>query len=153
MASVIEHGNFTCFGGISVKGQAVATTIVSDSVYYQFLFFDRNSPSRGTTPDHTNDHITIEVPGTYCVLLNASAIASNGDEVHIEVKINNGSSTLEDIHARSTGRGAGVKTNLGAHGFPALAVGDTVELWIENETSTDDITVEDASLSVLRVGS
>ena len=37
-------------------------------------------------------------------------------------------------------------------GIATLAVGDTVEVWIQNETGTNDVIVEDISLSIVQVG-
>jgi hypothetical protein len=36
-------------------------------------------------------------------------------------------------------------------GMAELSRGDTVELWIENETGTDDTTLEDVTLCVMKL--
>lgn len=152
MAEEIEHGDFTCYGGVTVKGNAVATALAFAGTYYQFELFDRDTGARGTTPVNAQNHVEITIPGMYRVTAHASAQVTNAEQVHLEVYKNNGDAALEDIHARASGRGAGVAVALSCEGYAPLVVGDTIELWIENATSADDITLTDATLLVLRVG-
>lgn len=146
--SIVWEKTSPAHGSLSVKGNADATTITLQSTYYQFEEFDRSSPSIGITQDLTEQHIEILIAGTYEVSVDGCAELSNGDELHLEVKINNGATAVDDAHVRATGRGAGAYVALTAHAEYALVVGDTVELWIENDTSNDNITVVDTTLSV-----
>ena len=141
------------FGGLSVKGNAGATTITVQSTYYQFGVsgpgaFDREPPCHGETCSLTEQHVEILVAGTYSISVDGCAELSNGDEMHLQAIINNGATAVPDCHTRVTGRGAGAYSGITAHADYVLAVGDTVELWIENDTGVDDITLVDATLSV-----
>ena len=154
MASVIEHGDFTCYGGISVEGNGAATAIAVATTFVQFLLFDTDDPARGTTPAHAQDHIEITVPGTYLILFSCNVEVTNAEQVHAEVKLNNGTVDAHNVHDHTTGQGGGLKQSLNGQGIiSGLAVGDTIELWVTNDSSTDNVTIEDATLSILRVGS
>lgn len=137
------------FGGVSVKSSGGETVTINDiGVYVQFTGFDRNTESNGCTPDHSNDHITVLVAGVYRIHADAAFRLTQGDEAHLEVKKNNGATTLEDIHSRTNGRGVSDESNCSCHGYATLAAADTVELWMENATSTDNLLVHDATMTI-----
>ena len=118
----------------------------------QVLIFDTDGLSRGTTPDHTNDHITIDKAGRYLVTCTISFSGTANHEIGLGVHKNNGVTHITNLH---THRKLGSGGDIGAcsvMGIVALSATDTVELWAWNETGTAEIVIEDVTLTVVRVG-
>ena len=66
---------------------------------------------------------------------------------------NNGATLLTGIHSDRNVGGGGVESGaMTMSGIVTLAVNDTVEIWVENETNTQNYTVEDISLSLKQIG-
>ena len=140
------------YGGLSVSGNAVATTIGTGSTYVQVTVFATASPSADVTPSATTDDITIATAGDYLIGFNASLTAGNANnEYQLAVFVNNGVTQKNLVSSRKVG-GTGDVGSAGS-GLPVtLAASDTVELWVQNITAGNNITVQDAQLWVLRVG-
>jgi hypothetical protein len=136
---------------ISVEGNSTATVIGSSSSDFsnkvQVTIFDTNGPSSSTmTPDHTTDDITVIVDGNYSVSATISfSGAASPDTISMALFKNNGTTQLG---ARVT-RKLGTSGDVGACSLSAivdLEAGDTIEIWVQNESLSNNITVEDASL-------
>ena len=152
--SFFPDGNY---GGIGAEGNSTATTIASPSSDFsnkaQITVFDTNAAaSQGTTPDHTNDHITIDVDGAYLVTVNVSFRgASNNTTYSFAAFKNNGATQLGARSTRKVGTGGDVGS-ASQHAIVSLVATDTVEVWIQNETQGSDVTIEDIILTVVRIG-
>jgi hypothetical protein len=143
------------FGEISVKDNTTATTISTINVKVQYLLFDTNGVSNGATPDHTNDHITVNKPGTYLITcsLTAESVAGAGAKFSFEIYKNNGTTLVGALHAHRQLSGGGTDTgSVSLSGLIGLSSGDTIELWVTNNTNTQNIVIEDVSLSITMVG-
>ena len=141
-------------GEISMEDNATAVTIAGGGTAVQVTQFDTNGLSdANTTPDHTNDHILIGVTGSYLVQVSAAvdSVGAGAIIMQLQVQKNNGGSEIIPHLNRDLAGGAGEIEPMSMSGFASLTVNDTVELWIENETSTTNLLVESASLSVLQV--
>ncbi len=118
--------------------------------------FDTNGVSNLMTPDHTNDHITVVKAGVYLCRVSlhvASAGGGGADEFGFSLYKNDGTVEFANIHAhRLMAGGGGDVGAMGLSGLVDLAVDDTIELWCWNENSTDDIVIEDITLSLVMVG-
>lgn len=142
------------YAGVSVVSNSTATVIVTAGVKVQFVEFDTNDPSDGSTPDHTNDHITISEDGDYLVVVSITleSVAGVGSVCEIEVKKNNGVSDVGALHVdRDIGGGGAESGSMGMSGIAMLAEGDTIEIWVENETNTQNYILEDVTLSVVKL--
>jgi hypothetical protein len=141
---------------ISVQSNVTTTTFSGSSSDFtnksQITVFDTNgAAAQDVTPDHTNDHLTVDVAGTYAVYADISFSGGSTDTYSFALFKNNGATQLGARTTRKMGTGGDV----GA--APALAivdleVNDTVEVWIQNESSTGAATVQDAVLAVAGVG-
>jgi hypothetical protein len=139
---------------ISVEGNSTATTISSSSTDWsnavQITVFDTDGAENNATADHTNDHITVDVAGTYLILINLSFSGGLSDTYSFSAFKNNGATRLGPLATRKLGTGGDV----GSAGLTALATlsaTDTVEVWIQNEDATSDCTIQDGSLTIIRV--
>lgn len=139
------------YGSIGVYGNATAdTSNVTPGVYNQITRFDTNGLSSNTTPDHTNDHITIDVTGDYEILFYCSFSGATGRTYSITAHKNNGATILPLVH---TTRKLGA-TDVGScsGGFQYnLEAGDTLELWYNCDGISQTVTFQDVTLSCARL--
>jgi len=146
------------YGGIHAYDAADTITITGSGIAnkIQITTFDANDDALGTTPDHTNDHITITNAGIYYCSLSMhveSDISGGADLVGVGVFKNDGATLFENLHGHRKLAGGAVDTgSMTVTGIVTLAVDDTIEAWIWNEDSTDDLVVDDITLSLFRVG-
>lgn len=150
----VGAGSGLPYGEICAVTNAVETAITVAGTAVQVTIFDTNGPSNNTTPDHTNDHITIIKPGVY--LINVSATVNSdaglGSKFEITCKKNDGASDIIPHMDRNMAGGGGEAAVISMSGLATLARFDTIEIWIENETNDANYLVEDISLSVLHIG-
>lgn len=138
------------YAAISVTGNSTATTISAASTPVQVTVFDTdNTVSLNATPDHTNDHVTTDVAGNYRASVSISVSGISGDTVAFRLYKNNGA-TLIGPDVTVTLSGGVDRVSFDSIPYD-LAVGDTSELWVSNETDTDDVTIEDVTLYIERV--
>lgn len=120
----------------------------------QITSFDTNGPSSdGMTPDHTNDHITILVPGDYAVkvCLSAESVAGSGAEFGFGMWVNNGGTQKTNIHAHRNLTGGGGDTgSVAMCGLVTFAKNDTAEIWVWNEDNTQNIIIDDINLTIAK---
>lgn len=144
------------YGEIYVRDNVNATAIAVAGTFVQFTEFNTDGESNLTTPDHTNDHITITEAGRYLVTLSLSLLSVGGggaDTVEVEVRKNNGGTIFNNLHShRTLAGGGGDKGSMSISGIIDLAANDTVEVWVANDDSTDNIVLEDVTLSLVQVG-
>jgi len=145
------------YGGISIVDNATATVISGIGIAnkVQFLFFDTNDPSQNTTPDHTSDDITIDDTSDYLVTVSITidSIAGAAATYGLFCYINNGATAVPNLHAhRDMPAGGGVEGSISLSGIATLTAADTIELWVVNETNTQNVILSDVTMSVVSVG-
>lgn len=142
------------FGEISVTDNSTETAIAVQGTAVQITIFDTNGKSNNTYPDHTSDHITIDSAGVYLINVSATinSIAGAASRAEITVMKNNGASEIIPHVDRNLAGGGGESGVISISGLANLNAQDTVEVWIENETNTQNYVVEDISLCVVQVG-
>ena len=154
LTGLIESAAFAC---ISVEGNATETVVSSSSTDFtnkvQVTVFDTNAAAaNNATADHTNDHITIGTgaDGTYKIEAAVSFSGGLNDTYSLGIFKNNGATQLGARTTRKLGAGGDVG-HCNVVALVALAATDTVELWVQNEAATNNLTIEDASLMVTKV--
>ena len=136
-------------GEINVTDNAVVTAVSTTPA--QITVFDTNGLSRGVTPDHTNDHLTILTTGTYEVSWSVSAENSGGVGLVLstDLAINNNDSTFDNLHKHrtlSSGTDIGV---MASSGYVNLTEGDTLEMWVTGSNGVaKDIVFSDVTLHI-----
>jgi hypothetical protein len=155
-AGVITFSNGgLSYGGISKVSNAVETAIAVMGTAVQVTIFDTDMPSNGTTPAHGTDDVTILVAGDYMIVVSATvnSVAGGGSRFEMTVQKNNGASDVGALHVdRNLAGGGGVAGSASMSGIATLAASDTIEVWIENETGTENYVVEDITLSLIQIG-
>lgn len=155
--AIIFHGEAgLVFAEIYVQDNAVATVIAVATTLVQVTIFGVDGASNNCTPDHTNDHITIDNAGRYLVTLSCTVNSVGGggaDLVKLQMQKNNGATPFANLHAhRKLGTGGGGDTgSISISGIIDVAATDTIEVWIANDSSTDNLLVSDATLSLVQL--
>jgi len=120
----------------------------------QVTSFDANGLSNGMTPDHTNDHITATA-GMYLCTVSISCTSTGGSAYTMGFSVwkNNGATEFANcIVERSLSGGGSDTGSLSISGLIDLAANDTIELWCWNATNTNNIIIENVTLSLVCVG-
>lgn len=151
---VIVLGQAPAFGEISINDNTTETSI-SEDVWGQVTVFDTNGKSKNMTPDHVNDHIVIGRNGIYFVSVSVAieSIAGAALELELQVFTNNGNTEFTNIHVhRDLAGGGGEVGAVPLTGLALFTEGDTVELWVMNETNDQNVIIADATMTVFQVG-
>ena len=142
------------YAEISVVGNSVETAIAVAGTKVQVTIFDTDGPSNASTPDHTNDHITIVRAETYLIMVSATvnSVVGVASRFEMTVQKNNGAAAVGALHCdRNLGGGGTESGVISMSGLATLAINDTLEVWIENETNTQNYVIEDITLSIMQV--
>jgi hypothetical protein len=146
------------YGGISATDVASTITISGTGTAnkVQVTAFNANDPSNLTTPNHTTDDITIIKTGVYRVtcFISSESVGGLGYKVGYGIWKNNGATQLTNLHSHrdfATGAG-GEHGSVALGGHVSLTVGDTIELWVWNDTNTANVIIDDVTLSLEMVG-
>lgn len=144
-----EVSGYDVAATITISGTGIANKV-------QITSFDTDGPSNDTTPAHGTDDVTITNAGRYLVTVSTTISSAGGggaDTIGLAVYVNNGATLQSNCHAhRKLAGGGGDIGSVSISGICTFAASDTVELWIWNEDSTDDVVVDDCTLSVVQIG-
>ena len=145
------------FAEICAEGVTATITIAGTGVgnKVQVTSFDTDGQNNQMTPDHTNDHITADVAGTYLVNASISFTSTGGSSYDMAFGCwkNNGATQFANLLAeRSLGGGGSDTGAMSLSGLIDLAATDTLELWCYNITNTNDVIIEDVTLSAVQIG-
>ena len=147
-------GSGLAYGEISAIDNATVTTIALQNVAVQVTIFDTQGQYNNTDPNLTSSHIAIQKSGVYFVAVSATinSISGASSRAEITVRKNNGVAQIIPHVDRNLAGGGGESGVISISGMASLAAGDTVEVWIENETNTQNYVVQDIGLSVMQIG-
>jgi len=152
----VNSGSGLPTGEISTKDNATTTTFSGTGAANktQITVFSVNGESNLVTPDHTNDHLTIVKAGLYkaeCNITVASTVAVSS-VIGIEIYKNNGATGFDNCHANRSLSGTADTGAFSFGGNIRLAINDTIEVWIWNDTNTNAVLVSDITLNLLQIG-
>lgn len=147
--------NRDIYGGLSIHDNAVATALAQQDVWYQLTIFDTNNDSNGCTPDHTNDHITINIDGEYYIGCAFSCESAQSNAYEFHVSKNNNGGHITNMHGSRQTTTANKPGSVSMMGSVDCSVGDTIEVWVLRTNGlgvAKSITITYISLSLHRVG-
>ena len=150
----VEHIVTASYAEISAIDNATETVIGSAGVAVQVTIFDTNGPALQLVPDHTNDHITIDITGDYQVtsVSTINSVSGSSSRLELTVQKNNGATDVGSCHSNHNITGGGGHSDaVPMSCLATLTAGDTIEVWLENETNTQNYVVEDIDLSIVRL--
>jgi hypothetical protein len=145
------------FGALELEDNTVETEITTAGVKVQISNFVASTleiVGNGTNPDFSEGHIEIESDGSYIVGCTLSVERSGGAlfTAHFECFKNNGATHLAGVHASQYFPAtATAPTHVTMIGIANLVKGDTVEIWVTNETNTVNLLVSEIALTVVKV--
>jgi len=148
------------YGGIYVEGVDVGISLAAQDTYSQVTAWSNGGAgascaSNQTTPDASNDHITVSNTGTYYVSFHVSAYSSQKNVYEFECFKNNGATGFDCTESYRTTATASAIGAVSGGGLISLTAGDTLELWVERKDgggTSKTITVRAATMSVVQVG-
>ncbi len=158
-----EDGKVTVKGdliGNLIQGEISSNTpgniaVNEQDVWIQISSFNVNGVSNGTTPDHTNDHITILETGKYLVLSPISASSQQANDYEYMVKTNNGTTDYDNLKIGRSLPVAGAKGAQPILGVGSFTANDTVEIWVQRldgGSASRTLTVEHINLNLILIG-
>lgn len=152
----IGWSNNNPYGELSAEGvySTVTITAAGEANKVQITVFDTNGISNRTLPNHTTDDITIVEAGVYRIscIINADSVAGPAVKFGISIFKNNGATQVNRHHVSfSFSGGGGEARSHSMTGIAALSVNDTVEAWVWNYAGTEDIVIDDISISLDRI--
>lgn len=133
---------------ITISGTGIANKV-------QITTFDTNDVSNLATPDHTNDHITILKAGDYLVLVSISISSTGGSAYKMDFGVfkNDGTVQFQGLNShRNLSGGGGDDGSVSISDVVSFSANDTVEVWCWNETNTNNVVIDDITLTVVQVG-
>lgn len=143
------------YAAIYREGNTTEVTVSASSTWYQITTFSSALGAEyNANGDHTTDDITLNDSGVYLVGFSCQvdSIAGAGSHCKIKVFVNNGTTAMTGLIAEHDfAGGAGEEVSMSATGMRPFTAGDTVELWIQNATNTQNYLVEDSFLWILKV--
>lgn len=147
-------GSGLAYGEIYAYENATATTISVQNTWYQLTVFSADGVSNMTTPDHTNDHITIANTGVYKVQVAMTITGTAASKTYqVQVKKNNGATSFTNLSSGIKTSTSLVRRNVTIGGLISLTAADTLELWIKcTDATTANVTCRFLNLSVVQVG-
>jgi hypothetical protein len=148
-------GGGLTFGELGVYNNVGELPIGFVSTKVQYDSFNTDGLSNNTTPDETNEQLTIDHAGIYqvTVSIHASSVAGAGALFAFDIYKNNGTVQLTNLHAHRNFEGGGNDIgSISISGLVSLSANDDLELWVTNETNAQNIVLNDVTLSVVQVG-
>lgn len=145
------------YGEIYARDNSTETVITTQNIWVQVGVTDTIGPQQTAAGDITENHITVPFDETcfvFCTVSMCKASGGGDDTFEFEIRKNNGATIFNNLAAiRVIDSGAPGKDigDLSMNGIVDLVAGDTVEVWVRNTSSTNNLLIKDINLSVLRV--
>lgn len=140
------------YGEIYVRDNATSDSVAT-ATNTQVSRFSTNGQYNATTPDHTNNHITIQREGTYLVTISLAFLGDASVDWTATVYTNNGATEYPNVHMN---RKLGAGGDIGSASLSGLCYfyeDDTVELWVRHGAGINkSITIQDCTLSLVKIG-
>jgi len=137
------------YGGLSVDGNATATTFALDTLT-QFEEFDTVEVKSNTVPSVAESHIEIEKDGVYEVHCVITATGGNQKIFVFQIYKNNGATALDNLISSERVVQINDPATVTLSGQIEALDGDTLELWIISANGTS-VTLTEVSFDLNRI--
>lgn len=149
-------GSGLAFGTIYVNDNSTATVITAsgEANKVKFAHFNTNGESHLVTPDHTNDRLTVAAAGVYLIGIAMTIESVAGPAAKFGMRVyKNGATAIACLHAHNNIAGGGsVERSAHMSCIAPLAANDYIELFIYNETGTEDVILSDVNFWCVKLG-
>jgi hypothetical protein len=140
-------------GALQITAASTAFTAGANDTPELYDLWEDLGESKNMTPSTTNDEIVASVAGTYRATFSCSfSITGGGSEVvkfHIYHDDGTPAKVGSGIHRTISSAGYGVAS---CSADVALALGDSIQVWVETSNATKTIVVSEADLFVSYLG-
>ena len=148
---VVDTGGMT-YGTIHQSQNATATVITSSGSAEQYTQFTQNGSSNNMTPDASNNQLTIDDSGVYFIMSTITAESVGGGAIKVSFNVYKNATTVQSLHAhRNLAGGGGDVGSIGLSGIAHLTAGDDLKIFVSNETNTNNVILEDVTLSAIKM--
>jgi hypothetical protein len=153
--SYVSGAPLVAYGGLSVSGNVVATSLPLVNTYYKYTNWSTVLPQKGVTGDATtNDEIVVDTAGDYIVnyyVSSQNTSANIGDAIQVELFVNGtGNVNTRSVIDYTT---ATERKIISGGGVITIAASATLDLRINNITAAGtSITGIEAQLVIQKVG-
>jgi hypothetical protein len=139
--------NSASIGYYTMNGNAVASDVITQGVAVKVA---GTTTAQGITQrfTHTNNRLTYSGALTRNFRVSGVLSFTSGANDKIGVYVAKNGTPIANSEIYSTANTAGRSENVTAQALVELATNDYVEIWVENDTDTDDITVSDLSVII-----
>lgn len=145
------------YGEISIRNNTTETTITNQNEWVQFEVFDTEGISKEIIPSAVNSdvvsHFDVRCLATASISFCKPATPTSAT-YEFELRKNNGTTVFNNINSIRKLDTTAPLLDIGSvsmNGIIDLETGDTLELWIRNITSTANVLIVNATLSVVRI--
>lgn len=148
----LAHG---CMHGYDLSSTITITGTGQGNKVQITSFAANGHYSPSVIPDHTEDHITIGLAGKYKVdaVITAKSTGAQAFKATFSGYKNNGTTQLVNLQSsRDFAGGGGDAGVIPLSAIVDLSATDTLELWVWNNTNTEDIVITDISMNIFMVG-
>ena len=141
------------YGDMFADDNSTATTISVVDTWYQIESFNTDVAENDADVDNTNDHITIGKTGKYFIAFNGDFHDGTvNNEYEIAVFKNNGATQLTGLKTHIMFDFATSEPQAVVQGIADLTSGDTIEVWVKNNTGGNNVTCVFANLTIFQLG-
>jgi hypothetical protein len=146
----LSGGLNKCFGSMYNFDTPTAVSILATNTFYQVPSGFSKGEVNNSLFENSRE-IIVGTVGYYHVTWSIAFTAATGNqEIEGTIMVNGTENTNFASHRKiGTGTDTG---SMGGNGIVRLDAGDIVSLCVNNETSTSNVTVEHANMSVIQVG-
>ena len=140
---------FGCYGELRVTAGVTAQAGIGVAPA-KMTGWDTNGAAQDTTPDHTADEITVDVAGTYLVLLLLSLSALTATALYRLEVYKNGVATGQAVEILSNA--APDRVVLASAGLLAIAAADVISVYVNSDGAARTMTPTEGQLVLKMVG-
>lgn len=144
------------YGEVSVRDNLVDTEITTQNEWVQFTEFDTVGVQKGFQGDIPDSETAVEFDTVCLVTVSLSyklgAGPVNAAVFEFEIRVNNGAKVFDNLSSRRYLQAGGIdQASVSMSGLVQFESGDTVELWVRNISNTNNILIQNATMSAIRV--
>ena len=143
--------NSQSVGALSMLGNTTATVVAVLGTYYKILGTTTAS-SINERFSHTNNRLTYTGDLTIVFKVTAVLTISDGSQKQFSVRVGkNGTTVAETTTTATTSAGNSKAENMSIQGVVSLVTNDYIEIFVANQSGTDNPTIIDMSVILERL--
>jgi len=143
----LRSGAVFAYGEMHINANSTATTVTSSDTWYQIVAGWSTGDVKNVT--FSTDELVATSAGEYLVNVSFSMTGATNDTFSFALAKNDTADVGTLIERKTSGTDVGAAA---LNGMFTLAATDTITLWGKNQAATNDFTVTEATLTMVKVG-